>query len=549
MLRRSCCVRALTVSLTASLAFLGGSPLVAQDTMDSRWVEKWTEDLAFAHQALREQHPGPFDALSPEELQAEFDQLVERLPDLNHHQVIVDLARIVARLEDGHTRLTLPLAGGVEFMQGHSTTVSPTLPEMLFHQYPLRFGIDTRGIWVQSVATGLERLLGGRLVAIDGRSAEEVVERIRPTIHADNEMQINHHLPMHLVLPELLHARGVARSVDRASFEIESRHGSVETVLLSPVAEGATVGWAALASGPTGGPPELLARQYNDENFWFTHVASRRLIYVQFNTVYDTEGETIRQFSQRLSGILRQAPDAALVIDLRRNRGGDQSLSLPLLHAVIKSSQNRAGRLFTIVGRTTFSAAMTFALQMEEHTQTLFVGEPTGSKPNHYGDSRKFLLPNSNVTLRISSLYWQADPRDTRPWIEPHIDAPPTLEAERAGIDPALEAIESLIVGHSAPAKLLGAWQGNLLPASYGRDSTLRFHNSSGTLVASVNIPQLEMEGVAPESVSLEPGAVSFQIAIDDENITYRLNIRGPWIVGEADVGSVRFPVLLQRLE
>jgi len=219
--------------------------------MDPAWVEMWEEDLAFAHEVLRDEHPNAFRVLSPEELQAEFDQLVERLPGLDHHGVIVDLARIVARLEDGHTRLTLPLGAGVDFMQGHSATESPTLPEMSFHQFPLRFGIDAQGIWVQSVSKDHQELLGGRLVAIEGRSAEEAVELVSPTIQRDNEMQVQHHLSMHLVLPELLYARGVTDSAERASFAIKKRGGTVEKALLLQVPDGASIDWVEV--GPTGG--------------------------------------------------------------------------------------------------------------------------------------------------------------------------------------------------------------------------------------------------------------------------------------------------------
>ena len=79
---------------------------------------------------------------------------------------------------------------------------------------------------------------------------------------------------------------------------------------------------------------------------------------------------------------------------------------------------------------------------LENWSNPIFVGEPAASRGNVYGDSKKLVLPNSKVTLRVSTLYWQFwDPRDTRPWIAPQIAAPLTVEAYAAGRDPALEAI------------------------------------------------------------------------------------------------------------
>ena len=521
--------------------------MAAVGAMDPAWVEKWEEDLAAAQEALRDKHPSPFDHLSPEEMEAEFDQLAKRLPELDHREVIVDLARIVARVEDGHTRLTLPLAPGLDFMQGHSETERPSLPEMEFHQYPLRIGLDHQGIWIQATSGVNQQLLGGRLIAIDGHSAKEVVELVSPTIQRDNEMQVMQHLPMHLVLAELLHARGVTDNAERATFTIEARDGTVEKIELAKVPEDAALDW--VTAGPRTGDSTPLAQQRNEENFWFTYLEPQHLFYLQFNTVYDTDDETIRQFSERLSAVLDKHSESALIIDLRQNRGGNQSLSLPLLHAVIGSPQNRAGRLFTIAGRTTFSAAMTFSLQLEKHTQTLFVGEPTGSKPNHYGDSRKTLLPNSNVTLRISSLYWQWSPRDTRPWIAPHIEAPPTREAELAGDDPALARILSLMAIDEADHDAETVWRGNLPPASYGRDSVFRLVATPESTTAAVEIPAFGLEDAPITNLAIESGKISFQIPVGDEVISYRGKINAKWMVGEGELGSVRFPFLLERAD
>jgi hypothetical protein len=55
--------------------------------------------------------------------------------------------------------------------------------------------------------------------------------------------------------------------------------------------------------------------------------------------------------------------------------------------------------------------------RMKLNTDTLFVGEPTASSPNHYGDNAPVVLPNSKLTVRLSTLWWQdIDPRDTGVW-------------------------------------------------------------------------------------------------------------------------------------
>ena len=79
--------------------------------------------------------------------------------------------------------------------------------------------------------------------------------------------------------------------------------------------------------------------------------------------------------------------------------------------------------------------------EIEKYTNAVFVGEPSASRGNHYGDSYRIVSPNSRVTLRVSSLYWQFwDPRDRRPWIAPSVPTSLTLADYQAGRDPALEA-------------------------------------------------------------------------------------------------------------
>src|SRR5262249_14338239 len=88
-----------------------------------------------------------------------------------------------------------------------------------------------------------------------------------------------------------------------------------------------------------------------------------------------------------------------------------------------------------------FSAAQNFVNQAERWTQSLFVGEPTGSAPNHFGDAKPFTLPATKLSVIVATLRWQdSDPKDTRPWIRPDIEARETFADYVAGRDLALAA-------------------------------------------------------------------------------------------------------------
>lgn len=93
------------------------------------------------------------------------------------------------------------------------------------------------------------------------------------------------------------------------------------------------------------------------------------------------------------------------------------------------------------MGRTTFSAAQTFLHRFEEYTYALFVGEPSGAKPSHFGDSQRIVLDNSGLTLRLSTIYWHSWlANDFRDAINPHISTTYNSEDFFSGADPGLEA-------------------------------------------------------------------------------------------------------------
>src|SRR6185437_1514159 len=73
-------------------------------------------------------------------------------------------------------------------------------------------------------------------------------------------------------------------------------------------------------------------------------------------------------------------------------------------------------------------------------TEAIFVGQPTGSNVNFYGDPIAFDLPNSHLTVKMSRLWWQdKDPTDTRTATFPEIAIPlDTFADVLAGKDSAL---------------------------------------------------------------------------------------------------------------
>lgn len=80
------------------------------------------------------------------------------------------------------------------------------------------------------------------------------------------------------------------------------------------------------------------------------------------------------------------------------------------------------------------------AFDWQQRTNAVLVGEPTGGKPNGYGEVRDFFLPNSNLRVVHSTRLFQILPGDP-PSLFPSINIAPMIEEYLAGRDPVLELV------------------------------------------------------------------------------------------------------------
>lgn len=428
-------------------------------------VVRWKEDLRVAGEKFIELHPNAYGKLSPATMRAELAALAERLPSMEEHAAIVELARIIAARNDGHSRVTFPVDASHGFFQGHTPTPLPKNRELAFHILPIRLYSFEDGLFVTRTTAEHAELLGARLLAVGSQPFEEALALVGPIAHGDNAMQKRHIVAQYLVTTEVLHAVGLSGRRDEALLTFQLADGSRKSVTLRGTVEAPAGKWidaARAAQLP-------LYRQRNDEPYWFDYLPADRTVYLQYNEVTNRKDESIDRFVSRLFTFINANPVERLIIDLRGNEGGDGGLARPLLHAIMAEPKLRKpGSLFAIVGRETFSAAMLFLVDLEKHTRVLFAGEPTGSRPNSPGDARKVLLPNSGVVMRVSTLYWQvSDPRDDREGIVPHLPAPLTSADFLAGRDPSMEAILSFARA-VAPETIGGIWRGTL-QIGYGR--------------------------------------------------------------------------------
>ena len=102
-------------------------------------------------------------------------------------------------------------------------------------------------------------------------------------------------------------------------------------------------------------------------------------------------------------GVFDTNPVDRLIIDLRNNPGGNSAVIDPFLTGLqARQSRFASGtKKMVIIGRRTASSALLNAISLKGQPYTILVGEPTGGRPNSYGETLNLTLPNTGATSVI----------------------------------------------------------------------------------------------------------------------------------------------------
>jgi hypothetical protein len=307
-----------------------------------------------------------------------------------------------------------------------------------FLRYPIElqwFGDELR---VVAAAVPYHAAIGARVLAIGSTPIGEALERAKQLVpRGENDGRTRFTATVQLTSPEVLHGLGLIVDRQKAPFELELSSGERVTLTFSPAPLGDFSTWR-LATGEK--PPPYLQRL--TEPWWTESLPDTETIYFSFSG-YPLDAE-FRERSAALGRMIDEFHARRLVIDMRRNEGGDLDRFRRLLLPIIKTRSiiNRKGGLFVITGPGTFSAATVNALDLRNEANAILVGSPTGMRPNHYGEHGEFRLPNSGFRISYSTHYHRFG-ADADSAVVPDRQIEPTWAEFRAGRDPVMEWILS----------------------------------------------------------------------------------------------------------
>jgi hypothetical protein len=320
----------------------------------------------------------------------------------------VGLQRIVSLVGDAHTYLQTPQDSASD------------LPIDI-----AKFGEEYR---IVSVGPGLERALGARVVKVADVPIQRAAELCKELFPRDeNPDASDSFIANSLTSGGTLHGLGITPDRNLVRYVLVDDSGQEFTIdARSPASDAAPI--KPLKEMP-------LYMQNPEQPFACKYLPDTRTLYCNVRAMRD-----LRKPAADMLNVIHEKNPGKLAIDLRQNRGGDYEVGEKYLIHPVRDlpSINKKGHLFVLIGADTFSAAMNNAAEFHSQTAALLVGQEIGEKPNSYQEPRSMTLPNSHLTVRYSTRFYQFAPEGENA-IRPDHEIVPTWSDYKAGSDPILD--------------------------------------------------------------------------------------------------------------
>lgn len=380
------------------------------------------------------------------------------------------LARIDAGVDTlSRVQFELALSQVVALADNGHSMVPASLRSARYGRVPLRLVPFGDGFYVLAASAGNADLLGGRLLAIDGRPVDALRERAR-TLTGGVPAWRDRFVPFLLESPEQMHALGIAAGAEAATYalllpdgrRVERRVAAEPAELTSRMAGSGRWMYPGAAPGDSGRwstllPPALApwSLQQFGTPFRWRRAPELDALVIELRQVTDAPGHPIGEFLAATEQELREHPVHNVVVDLRMNGGGnlqtarDFAARLPALVP---------GRIFVLTSPWTFSAAIstTGYIKQAAPDRVTIVGEEVGDRMMFWAEGAPIVLPQTGILIGVGRerhdyaggcrQYDDCHGPVARvpialPTLAPELPAPWTIDAYRAGRDPAMEAV------------------------------------------------------------------------------------------------------------
>ncbi|KAA1242511.1 S41 family peptidase [Aquimarina sp. RZ0] len=413
--------------------------LSAQKTVSA---VQWQEDLRFIQNTIHKDYSFLFVKTTKEQFDTQVEVLYKDIPNLQEHEIIVGMSRIISLFKYGHT-----------YVSFHQKPFE-------FSELPFNLHEFNDGIYIQGTHKNYPNAVGAKVIAVEGKPISDVLKAIEPTVEVENPQYFKAYGINNIRYPEILHAQKLTKTLQNKVVLTLEKNDKIFTQPFTALPKGERVPtnrgyvhqnehWLDARDQST----TPLYLKYLDKVYYSQYLAKEKAMYVRHSRIQDEAGESTKNFYARVFNEIETGDVEKLIIDLRLNGGGNNYLNKDVIKSIMESRKiNKVGKLFIIIGRRTYSACQNLVNEIDNYTNAIFVGEPTAENVNFWGDNRPVTLPNSAIDISLSYLWWQDKPAlENADWIVPGIPVTMSFDEYVSNQDPVLEAALTFVVQDFKP--------------------------------------------------------------------------------------------------
>ena len=379
-------------------------------------VLEWPSNLISLAQQMESNHSLPYPGIELDDFDAQVANLIANTPLLSDAEMRTGVQALVSSIGDPHTDVNWGSPSPFQFL-------------------PLSFYWFDDGMYIISAPAQYQNLLGGKLVSINQAGTDDVIAALTPLVAHDNDSWLKSLLPANrLTNTDFLFGTGIADNSGIVTIQVQNASGDLVSMDVQAYYQNQRPPLIPVYQGDL-----PLYRQHTDKYYWSTVIDGGATVYFQYNSCTEDPNLPSKTFLAQLDQTLAQPGVQRLIVDMRNNSGGSAVILDNWILNLRTGPFNQPGKLYVIVGRATFSAAMEASDLFRDNTAAIFVGEPTGGKPRFLLRRGDFGLPYFG--MRVSFSIGNEAAKDPGPTLVPDIQTPVTFQNYMNGIDPALDAI------------------------------------------------------------------------------------------------------------
>ena len=329
------------------------------------------QDLNYLQKKLIEKHPNPFKYIKEGEFLSHIEEIIKDTNDMSIKEFGMKLMQLLASLNDGHTGL------------GLSFDVLGSL------NCPFKFKYIYDGYYILSTSKKYKQYLGAKIIEINNLPMSKIEDLLHSLIPLDNEISLRYYLPSKIIEPVILNYFGIANS-NKIIIKLKKDNKEIK---LEVAAQDYNID--LLDTEDTLNQSDFTLKKKG--KYWIKDLLKLDAVYLQYNECEERKDYKMGEVVKNFKNFHRKN----LIIDLRNNRGGDSDVLNPLLNH-IKRHQDKI-KTFVLAGTDTYSSAIYNLVQLAKYRNVITVGDIPHGNPTHYGQARKFRLPNSKLSIFTST--------------------------------------------------------------------------------------------------------------------------------------------------